>query len=558
MAIQTRRAEPRGVMVVRSSGKIVGYVYASPSPMEPRIINIDELGVDPEAQRNKYGTKLFQAMVQHIETYRDQVDQIKVTDASEGQRTGNIASSSGFKTSSIMGAFRVYTRNIALSQRYAEVARIVFRALNINPSDSGLTVVNIAQPDLRVRLTDRSAQTIQIPEDQIKVIAPSGESQPSAQFPRAVFYASGIGLDPGLHQDTWKLIAQEGWLIFMADLDKGRRDLRLIPERLQKALGAANPLTAREILDPEDSSLVAIAVLKTAFKPAVVSEEAKLKPDEVHILIAEDEQAIRDILRMVIEFRATQAGIEPSRIHVVDSVKGALDQNDRFRLDFASTDMNMKDPQGRTGIQVAEAARRKNPSARIYLVASVEGNPAQVGEKDNALASGLLNGFVAKPNIIPGVSKAFDQFLKDRVASSGLEEIVRHVTVGWTEIEGNGVVVVTQKVAGSPVFQTIVSALPRELARRVYVQQSGETAVDLVMRVIGDVPTLSSVQMLGADAGLEELFKRSALSVQVFLPGADLEMLLFQIGRMLGVSPAQLKAGMEELRRGEEEISVQA
>jgi len=160
-------------------------------------------------------------------------------------------------------------------------------------------------------------------------------------------------------------------------------------------------------------------------KPAAGVEE-KIKPGDVHLLILDDDEGTRGVARRLVEPAARAAGIPLSQIHVVGTADEALRVVEEFKPQFGILDRNVKDPAGRTGIDVARAAvKAGGPLTRMVLVASLT-TDAQVEEKDRELQpGGALAGFVEKPYRIDGpLSYHLQRFLKDRVESpaAGLEE----------------------------------------------------------------------------------------------------------------------------------------
>ncbi len=161
-------------------------------------------------------------------------------------------------------------------------------------------------------------------------------------------------------------------------------------------------------------------------KPTAGAEE-KLKPGDVHLLILDDEEMIRDMVRrFVVEPAARAAGIPLSQIHVVGTADEALRVIEEFKPQFGILDRNVKDPAGRTGIDVArEAVKAGGPLTRMVLAASLT-TDAQVEEKDRELQpGGALAGFVKKPYKIDGPLLYYlRQFLKERVEppAAGAEE----------------------------------------------------------------------------------------------------------------------------------------
>ncbi|MBI3615283.1 MAG: fructose 1,6-bisphosphatase [Candidatus Omnitrophica bacterium] len=164
-------------------------------------------------------------------------------------------------------------------------------------------------------------------------------------------------------------------------------------------------------------------------------EESKLKPEDIHILIVDDDLSIQGVINAVVTLLVKLQGIDVSHIHVAGTVDEALTLIEQFKPQFASLDMNLKDPEGRTGIDIARKLKETDPSARAILVALLE-TDQQIGRKDQELApGGLLAGFVEKPNIIPPLTMFVNRFLKDRVGSPAAEEAAEPEEIRQARVE---------------------------------------------------------------------------------------------------------------------------
>ncbi|MBI3333361.1 MAG: hypothetical protein HYZ93_04645 [Candidatus Omnitrophica bacterium] len=163
--------------------------------------------------------------------------------------------------------------------------------------------------------------------------------------------------------------------------------------------------------------------------PPAAGLEERLRPEEVHILVVDDEKGIRDLLKMAIESAPGVKGVPADHIHAAGTVDEALEIIRRYKPQFGTLDMNLKDPTGRTGIDIARAMKAEDPLARAVLVADLSRDEGQRKMKDAEMEpGGSLAGFVEKPNVVNPAVFLAGQFFRDRVEpnpAAGQRPVVR-------------------------------------------------------------------------------------------------------------------------------------